>query len=351
MIRRLSVYVIALAACSGGGRADIPYERLDDELAAAYCTWYSTCGFVRSQLDCNLMLRAFEPGTYAYGHQFDAAVASGRVKYDGASARACFDSYMQSRCTVLPDPSQEDCQRMFVGQVADGQPCQDYFECASETCARVAATCGGVCTARVAEGGAVSSGSECALGLKVIDGTCQRPRAQEEACTIQSDCASGTFCSPRRRCQALRLGGELCDATLPCGNFYACVGGKCEAPPDLGQACVMSRLPACKLDLFCDATTSTCTRRLEVGDTCGQSDACRPPADCIGPIGSRTCTARALEGESCAQAFCTSETWCEPATKTCKKPIAVGAPCTVNDRCVSGSECRSGACARTDMCP
>jgi hypothetical protein len=128
-------------------------------------------------------------------------------------------------------------------------------------------------------------GTECALGLECIWGTCEAVKPDGELCETpglparEGDCEYGSYCdhSAPPRCLPLRAAGESCDEDRPCRHDSVCVDQMCVTALAPGESC--ASLPACGYVGVCDPVAATCV---------GVPSACEPLpsapfADCVEP--------------------------------------------------------------------
>jgi hypothetical protein len=294
------------------GASSLPLSQLEPAAQQAACHLIVLCGDSPDQATC-LASRQVTP------HYYDTLtqdVGSGKVLYDGAKARACFDkvnavsSCHRTGLSVLDlDPS---CTGMFSGTVAVGGSCFFPEECAAgackltdASCASSAQCCPGACIAvppPVAAGGACPAvPGICASRICVIDAianteTCQTPVGLGASCLGLIPCESTLYCDPV---------SETCRE--PAGTGGAC-NPELTSPPSVSEDCdgVNDR---------CSATTSVCTPLLAVGSSCDPS----------------------ANG-------CVTYATCDATTNTCVERPAVGAAC---DPTGAGPSCLGGACDAT----
>jgi hypothetical protein len=295
-----------------GGSGSLPFSQLEPSAEQAACHLDVLCGDFPDQATC-LASRQVTP------HYYDTLtqdVASGKVVYDGAKARACFDavnavsSCHRTGASVLDlDPN---CTGMFSGTVAVGGACFGQ-ECAAggtckltdPSCVSSGQCCPGTCIAvppPVAAGGACPAfPGTCASGICVIDSianteTCQTPVGLGASCLGLIPCGSTLYCDPV---------SETCQE--PAGTGGAC-NPELTSPPSVSEDCdgVNDR---------CSAVTSVCTPLLALGSPCDP----------------------ATNG-------CVTYATCDATTNTCVERPAVGAAC---DPTGAGPSCLGGACDAT----
>lgn len=213
---------------------------------------------------------------------------STKYRYDPDAAGECLGRYHElvgDSCRLEGDIS-EPCEHVFIGTVAEGQPCSTSMECA------------------IGEGDSVDcdSSSSSEPGVCVVD----------------------------RRGQS----GDPCYWTcISEGSGRICTGsGGTEGP---GQS-------RCFMDdgLYC-SDAGTCMAQKDTGAECFQDDECKS-GRCDGS--TRLCAARAAIGEPCTSTSdCIDTAYCGDANQ-CAPKQANGAPCTFSSDCVSDSCSDTGQC-------
>jgi hypothetical protein len=301
----------ATAGCDGA--SSLPFSQLEPSAQQAACHLIVLCGDSPDQATC-LASQQVPP------HYYDTLaqdVASGKVRYDGVKARACFDavnavsSCHRTGLSVLSvDP---DCTSIFTGTVAVGGACFFGEECApggackltDASCSSSATCCPGTCIAvppPVAAGGACPAfPGICASRICVVDSianteTCQTPVGLGASCLGATPCETTLYCDPV---------SETCKE--PVGTGGAC-NPALTSPPLVSEDCdgVNDR---------CSATTSVCTPLLAVGSPCDP-----------------------------ATSGCVTYAICDATTNTCVERPAVGAVC---DPTGAGPSCLGGSCDAT----
>jgi hypothetical protein len=226
----------------------------------------------------------FSGATNAFASVVENARA-GRLKYDGARARACLDALSKLSCaagSLAQFDGHLACEGAIEGTVPAGgaclesSECEDGGRCNKSACPADQACCEGVCEPRRRAGSRApcASSSECSAGEHCQEGeagrTCQPPIARGEPCTGLDTCVVGTSCrgAPgRRTCAPLAKDGEPCESLADCASLgshcaagekvcrprasvgapcshpggcvglTACVNGRCENLPAPGEAC------------------------------------------------------------------------------------------------------------------
>jgi hypothetical protein len=176
--------------------------------------------------------------------------------------------------------------------------------------------------------------------------------------------------------------GAACQLGTDCSGGLSCNGttcpGACGLPP-VGEVCTPDR--RCAAGAFCPWAffgLSRCSKRSDVGESCGSSD--RPFTQNPGPpcnpgllcsFGSRRCVelpkaGSCFEGQCAEGLFCGLSTnvcspkrklleTCDPSEASCDRDLrcdvnkcvnaaSLGAPCNANVTCLSSLRCVRGAC-------
>jgi len=174
----------------------------------------------------------------------NAGVTAGRLKYDGAAARACMDQ-MQGQCSALMQEAPlagPGCETVFKGLVPNGGDCAADIECATPgyICPIAQNAQSGKCQAPPKEGQPCAN-FLCEEGL--ICGnvnntpTCVKLLADGAACSISFECASGN-CSASKCASAQRKIGDACSFSIECDQSYCdSQTNKCTTPKADGAAC------------------------------------------------------------------------------------------------------------------
>ena len=310
-----AMVLAGMIACNGTD--PVPFSQFESAYEQARCHADVLCGDFPDQATC---LASVQSAPH-YDDTLGQDIASGKVVYDGAKARACFDKVNAlSSCSPVGPPVIKwdlDCTTIFTGTVADGGACFFPSECAGgfceltdTSCAGSAQCCPGTCLAvppPTASGSPCPSlPAECASRVCVIElngnATCQTPVGLGVSCLGELPCDNGLYCDP--------------------------VTGVCKAPSGVGGACnpgIGSQ--DCDLPNKCDATTSVCTPPLPVGAACDPTTGgCIPYATCDATTG--TCVERPQVGASCdptgAGPTCLGGS-CDATTTTCAQEPTGGA--------------------------
>jgi hypothetical protein len=352
------VLVLLIAGCGSGGSvsgAPVPREKYAEESYKAICDLYASCGIAKSSATCFQYYQALLGAYSSITTDFYAkSIELGKIKYDAVAAGRCLKGYATAACslTALFTPA-EDCRNIYVGQVPIGSSC-GFGSCVpSAYCTSdVEMTCPGTCKARVEAGGAVKSPVECVVGLVVISGVCSQPTQLGSSCGTSagfiSTCAPGLLCSAdTKTCVKPGVKGDTCTATKTCDIFYSCVDGVCASPGDVGATCG-TNAGTCKLELFCNPTTSKCAERLTEGSVCTSAE-CAFGLRCSKATANatnNTCHKPIALNGACTTATaaeCDSGLFCSSGSQTCIKQLAEGTACTTSDVCNFGT-CTMNKC-------
>ena len=279
----------AVAGCDGGAPA-IPFSQFEPNALAAVCRLAVLCRSYPAQATC-LTSEQTQP------HYYDTLsqdIASGKVIYDGVSARACIDALNSvsscSRNLLATSGLTPVCNKIFTGTVAAGGACFVSEECLGDASCLATASCSsGQCCAGTCQASSVTVplGADCSgVGKVCVAGTVCVSDSTTGASTCRQPVAAGGECHDSRACAA----GLYCDLT----------SGICKALLATGAACDPSLNSAdCENDYDrCDITTSLCTSPLNVGSACpNATQICVSYASCDGTSG--TCVARPVVGAAC----------------------------------------------------
>ncbi len=152
------------------------------------------------------------------------------------------------------------------GTLADGQPCEQADQCASNYCNKGSADCG-VCAATVPlNGSCAGSGARCVKGTYCDTGTqvCLTEKATGDTCTYNKQCAGA---------QNLTEG-------------IACANGQCGPALGLNADCSGANSDSCNLTLglLCHPISMTCQALVisDVGGPCGYDSVNMTVAGCKG---------------------------------------------------------------------
>ncbi len=308
---RAGMLAAVLAACTS---SSVPLDKYDDELLQARCQRFVRCGLFVDDDSCQAYFRVVpDPDR-------KPAIDAGKLKYDGDAAKRCNDAIAAQTC----DGESRDgrrapdvCAKVFVGQVGDGDACQDDLECASARCNRNLASC---------EHGACCAGT-CASSTKAGVG---------EQCANNGDCTDDEFCAMDMTCHALGKSGDTCFNDVQCDFGLACAGTgfpkSCVTAAATGSACPDARCA----DIGAACPSGTCV----AAGLPGANTACTADSDCsiyalCDTAGSHVCVAYPTLGMACDPRGCAGDAFCDSMTMKCTTPLAAQAPCTGDFDCES----------------
>jgi hypothetical protein len=265
---------LLFSACSGGGGgASLPLADYLAQLPAARCAMAVACGRVADRATC-------EAWTTDQAPSISAAVASGKLRYDGKAAAACLDQYNRADCSVTAQAAPSRCPEVIEGNVAPGGACSNDDQCANGSCQVNGACAAGTCCAGtcVADAAAKPIGAACQGSDRCVgDAYC------EESATGQGTC--------RNRLPA----GSKCDLGQLCARGSSCLDGTCRRPVARGASCATTYCDDIENDV-CDPTTKTCVPRTAVGAACS-SGSCVRYASC--DLAAGKCVTMGQLGDPC----------------------------------------------------
>jgi len=282
----------------------------------------------------------------------EQAIESGKVKYDGTRAEACFAAIAARGCTDDSEPAA--CNDVLGGTVAVGDECASSAECSgADTYCKSGATCPGRCAPRENAGGPCSANDDCQSGLRCDRAVarCFTPAGAGDRCGggSEPECGAGLFCL-----------GEDKDQGRPgnCRTIKEAFSG------ESGERCLFET-PLCKADLRCivdsvDATGSIATHcglpvssgaacKIAVPDMCPADEYCAVPAQAL----DGKCTKKPGAGEACAARgddppeICAASMRCDSGR--CRSRQRLGGSCQADAICYS-EHCRSGGCVSAGAC-
>ena len=208
-LRAASLLVLLASGCGGGGGngvVAVPFEQLSGAYAVVFCHQAFTCceGPERDtsvgRVDVATGVRDYRALSAANPPDSPAAIAAGRIAYDGYRARLCLDAIAALPCEQWGADQQlrrfPDCLYLYEGTIAPGGACAHTAECAEGTCGTGGVA--GVCVANAKIGESCVSGScqpelSCASDASGFPTVCAIPLPDGSGCSYDSDCAS-TFC-------------------------------------------------------------------------------------------------------------------------------------------------------------
>lgn len=311
---RCLVAAVVLAAGCGD---NIPWLPLDARARAqieAECAHLIRCGLLADTERCHSYFRIIPDLS------FDAALAAGKIEYDGTRAHECHLALRGRSCDSTAAENRigiASCDMVFTGAVEPGSACTFDGECVTGKCNQhpcpEGACCEGLCSAsgKLTAGAACTSTTRCAADLFcAADGICTKRRSLEIECSSDFECDAGLGCVGGRpgRCRRLPAMSESCP-------FARCsdVGARC----DTSGRCVPIGLP---------------------GDSCSTNDDCSIYIECDSKAAE--CVYGPALGERCTRG-CAGNSWCRfnlgEDSGFCVAPLPSGAMCTAGNQCASFS--------------
>lgn len=308
--RVLAVTAVVSAGCGDNG----PSIALDDlyaESLRARCEHMVGCGLFATLDTCSAYFRIPNEA------ELHAAIAAGKIRYDGAKAHECYTAVAAVTCDATSREARvaPGCDEVFAGRVEDGDSCGFDEECGSGRCDL----------------------PTCQFDM-CCPGTClptETRAALDEPCETDAGCAVDTFCGKDLRCHPLAKVGETCTRDAECDYHLGCIGatelqaGNCRAMPLLGERC--SYLRCAEDGAYCDAS-KTCAPVGLPGAPCTSSAECSVFASC--DLGTGLCIDTPTLGMPCVDS-CAGESWCNLDTGTCAAPLENTTPCTSDNQCES----------------
>src|SRR5262245_10127670 len=325
----VAVTMMACDDTDGDPSSYVGFADLESGSRDARCTYLARCGWYPDKATCltaNLPTLA-DVASFELDPSVVAAVNAGRVRYNGARAKDCFDAISASSCDRTDGDGRSlfrVCSHYLTGTVAGGQPCFVDEECISQRCS--ANQTETQCLAGACVGDTAPAVEPAGLGMPCSDAGCANGY-----CDLESD-----------TCLALRREGEACVASVECSYGLACVGVTaytCKKLPALGEACPDD---ACRDDnTYC--VSGTCRARGLAGAHCDSWVDCAEAYPC--DLATNTCRRAPALGESCAADVSIrcfdAGVVCDSETYKCIAPKADGMSC------INGFDCASGSCGVT----
>jgi hypothetical protein len=315
LMQRLALVLVFASAC-GTGSVDFA------DYVAAYrhsqCDFLARCGEVA---DANVCFNSNLGFTLHIGPSYQAAIDMGKVHYDGAKAKDCFDQFANRSCDVTSASYRVTpavCNEAVQGTIGDTGVCGLGAECKSFNCnipACSMACCTGACVGD-------ARATDIAIGQSCLTGSC----------------VAGARCDFNTNvCVALKVAGDTCTSGSECGYNLGCTGTPrvCGVLPKLGEACPGG---SCRdAGTTCSGTPQTCVKVGLVGAACNVSSDCSSLYRCDG---TKHCAAGIATGQTCTVADRCADysAFCEITTGTsgtCLLPKADGSSCSSNSQCQS----------------
>ncbi|HEX6273330.1 MAG TPA: Dickkopf N-terminal cysteine-rich domain-containing protein [Polyangiaceae bacterium] len=392
-------------AGSDAGSQSGSLEGLCGEYVEAMCRFYTECfdEVFRDHAQCVSELEC-------YGvENLENAVREGRVGYDAARVRECFETLRSEPC-ALPvlgtlqneafgvDRLLRACKGAVEPHQQQGDVCFATGECVYGHRCIETNGCPGSCERVPGWQEPCLEGGHCYNPQACLEGVCRLLARAGEPCSSPLDCREDLDCAPNGRCTTVeraRLGepcrldlngakpARLCDEGLFC-FLEQDLGGTCRPLATGGESCVSDA--SCLPGHFCSnlaaPTQPVCHPLGGIGALCNQDAWCREGLRCGGPLTADgrfgTCSLPFALGEPCGGVgirgscddglICNGQRClnarydgeaCDDPLATCVRGTCVegrcrgfarlGQNCDMPDDCLSRS-CESGRCADRSLC-
>lgn len=311
-MRCLFAAVVLVVGCGD----NIPWIALDMREQAeteAECAYLIHCGLLADTERCLAYFR------HVSDPSLGAAVAAGKIRYDGTSAHECYLARRERSCDSTDEGNRHDipaCDVIFVGVVKAGAACAFDTECGSSHC----------------DAPSCPEGSCC-------EGVCSAPREPVlgDSCSSTSTCSDHSFCSADRICSALGVLESECSSDAECTSGLGCVGGRpgrCRPLPRLDESCPFLRCA----EVGARCASGDCVPTGLPGDPCTTNDDCSIYTECDTVRG--LCIETPALDEPCSRG-CAGSSWCRfnlgETSGVCVQPLPDGAMCSAGNQCASFS--------------
>jgi hypothetical protein len=325
--------LLLLAAC---GTSHHPSEFVLARIPVT-CQLQARCGILgQSEVQgCIDSLTAVETQTRKI-YDVDAAVAAGRLAFDGAHAADCLSALWALDCgTYLAAIDPAICDAVLAPKQMPGSSCKASSECVGGECKGLVPGCSATCV------------------------------AYPTACDKAFECPPDQYCSPgNHSCAARNAAGAACDDDQACQPGLFCD----RRPADCGGTGSPVCAPLVAQNGWCWADVAGCAVGLgcQTYDPSGKCGLCQPWLDVgakCSPLplfttcpGGRRCDPVALTcppTQPVAGSACTSDNdcavptlWCDPGELVCKTKSGIGQSCTRgSNSCIEGGcEAMSSTC-------
>jgi len=324
--------VVLFAAC---GTDSVSLDDYPAAVRDAACRHLVACGVVEDLATC----RKINIGVNIHVSASDrAAIDMGKTRYDGENAQACLDAIAARSCDVTSQSNRaipDACREIVSGTQHEGAACALDTECISLACdvpACTMACCTGTCArdtapARDAKLGGSCETASCDASLFCDDATttCVALLPADAFCVSPDECAFGLDCVFIGICAALPAPGDACTgACRDEGTTCSAASRTCVEVALGGEACTTSA--DCSVVYRCDATKH-CSAGPALGATCTVAQRCGDDrAFCDVPQGqpTGTCVLPKPDGSACQRdANCESRS-CDQATLVCgPEPVCI----------------------------
>jgi hypothetical protein len=327
------VTAVLLAAC---GADSVSLDSYPDAVRDAACRHLVKCGIVESLDTC----RKVNIGINIHVSASDqAAIDMGKTRYDGENAQRCLDALASRSCDVTSESNRaipDACREIATGTQHDGAACAQDTECISLSCNVPAcdlACCTGTCAGDTAPARAAKLGESCEAAscdtrsfCDDATTTCVALKPADAFCVSPDECAFGLDCGPIGTCVALPAPGATCTgACRDEGTTCSAASRTCVKVALAGEACTASA--DCSPLYRCDAATKLCSAGPAVGAPCTLAQRCgddRAFCDVAQGQVMGTCALPKADGAACQRNASCESVFCDQATSTCKpEPVCI----------------------------
>ncbi len=332
------------------------------------------------------------------------AVDSGRAQWNPTAARACLDLITVNGCGLFKNEDIFQTCAAIVGNVNNGQACQNDIECATPGAQCVPPAAGGTdvcvgftCRAPVPSGQSCVSPAFCRPEDHCVD---RRPGGVDtsfcatgevgQGCDSDSDCDRGHYCNGGTNnstaagiCTLAKTAGSTCRVDEECAGELVCVGnvnganGTCRDVRPVGATCDRGGFGGCFGHQYCDATATasgTCKPAPQLNAACGTVDGTASYCGFFMACEGEVCRAPGNIGDPCTQSSlfgiggggangCNQGLFCDKdltmaTVGACQAPQANGSQCRPNrseltsgaSRMCASDWCGSGVCSDFPTC-
>lgn len=297
------------------GPATLTFEEFCTEYLDAYVAYIDSCYPPSdTQLDAeSISKRCLDVAQNAEPGEFD---------FDGELAATCVQNLRTTPCagidTTILFP---ECLDVVKGAQVTGETCHEnsyWFKiplnsCADGWCGRD--TCPRTCHPwrQMGESCDDSAGSECAPNLYCDSNICVPLLEPNNSCVFSDRCVAEYACFNGFCQEAIPYGGPCSRSDDRCIGNSTCLGGSCRWNVETGDTCEARR--NCPVGDACidpdgegTGVLGTCEPWSLAGEPCGGlfEQDCAPELDCI----DNFCVPFGQAGEPCTQGKCVAGTWC-----------------------------------------
>ncbi len=318
------IAVLAMTACekksSKSSEGDVTINNYQEKVVDLFCEsmikcegWDYFSAILNDTDNCKeYLLKNDEMFSTAEKEAYD----NKRFSFNSSNAAKCLDAMKNAGCNMANMEVPEECSKMFVGTVADGENCNVDYECISSFC-DTSKSCPGKCAPFVKLGESCEKNpceKELVCDDEVEDFVCVMPRRNikenEECEGAGSSCAEGLYCDTT--CKKYKNEGENCEDSACKSGFFCNAKNICAKYSEIeivttenGQCDInyINRVKICDFtkDLYCfeDNGAGVCLKRKEIGESC-EDGQCKSGLDCSWNENDEMfCVESGTEGSEC----------------------------------------------------